>query len=91
MGVIYAILTLKVASWLHKRCVPLPRGCLHESVVFQLHVDPPISVLKLIVDADEWQLLMSSDKYAETYAMRDVLWCNIIITAIVMKWLFASF
>lgn len=34
---------------------------------------PPVSVLKLIVGAEEWQLLTSSDEYAETYAMRDVL------------------
>lgn len=29
----------------------------------------PISILKWIVDAGEWQLLMSSDEYAETCAM----------------------
>lgn len=61
----YTILTLKVANLLHTRCMALPPSspkeddCLRTSHLPTPHDPALISVLGAIVDATEWQLLMS--------------------------------
>lgn len=78
MSVIYAIVTLKVASLSGRRPMALPSAPLRmttwESAFFQLkETHPPVSIWKPIVDAVEWQLLMSFYKRAQVYVMSALL------------------